>query len=123
MSPLAVIRDAYSNGAFTDTFDGDLQAHLAHGFVISTPECFLAWRRVGLAWTLDKLRDPWQVDPEGREAWIWAGAGRLDIAARLAFDLSGWADWIGWDRRGCPRLISADALKRKLHCQSEQIPV
>ena len=65
------------------TFREDLEAHLLHGYVVSTPEVFVMGRAVSSRARLEEVRDPWRVfDAAVCDAWlVYALAG--DVAAGL----------------------------------------
>lgn len=72
----------YTTEPCARSFEEDLWHHLAHGYVVSTPDAFAMVRIVWHYWPLDVLRQPWVVDEQG-DAWlIWLLAGDLSVAAR-----------------------------------------
>lgn len=58
-------------------FLGVMEAHLAHGRVISTDRLFLMARPVWSDWEEARLLDPWEHDPEGDSWMCWDLAGDI----------------------------------------------
>lgn len=54
-----------------------LEAHLAHGRVVSTDRLFLIARPVWSDWPEERLLDPWEHAPEGDAWFCWDLAGDL----------------------------------------------
>lgn len=77
-------------------FKEELEAHLLHGFVFSTPDLFLMGRTVPRGVDVSDL---WQTWPKAEcDAWfVWVGVGDAHaLLALMPFPLP----WIGWQRQG-----------------------
>lgn len=71
MTPYEQARDVYTKEPCARTFDQDLQLHLAHGFVFSTPEFFIMGRAVFSKGTREMLVDPRvRFTPDICDAWM-----------------------------------------------------
>jgi hypothetical protein len=78
------------------SFREELEAHLLHGFVFSTPDVFLMGRPVPRS---ADVSDVWEYWPAAEcDAWfVWLAVGRV---GRL-FSLMPWPlPWLGWVRQG-----------------------
>lgn len=64
------------------TFREDLEAHLLHGYVVSTPEMFAMARAVERGAPDALLRDPWHVfsEPDSWYIYAFASTGRTSLA-------------------------------------------
>lgn len=64
-------------------FLGVMEAHLAHGRIISTDRIFLMVRPVWRDWPEDRLLDPWEHDDEGDSWFCWDLAGDIQVLREL----------------------------------------
>jgi len=70
MSPVERWAAGYAPG-HPRTFKSDLEAHLLHGYVFSTPEWFIMGRAVHAQADPELIKDPWHVFPrEEHDCWL-----------------------------------------------------
>lgn len=111
MTPVEKIAALYEQhgGSFREV----LEAHLLHGYVYSTPDCFLIGRAVNSAAPLDEILDPWRTwEREQQDAWwVYAMAGDIRRAMKFTpYELPK----IGFERRGVTRYYSSKCLAERL---------
>lgn len=77
-------------------FTEDLEAHMRHGWVISTPTIFLMARPVRSDWPDSVVLNPWELT-EAPDAWhVWLAAGEWREAfSHAPFPLR----WVSFQRR------------------------
>lgn len=102
MTPFEQARTVYDHESCARTFAEDLQLHLHHGYVVSTPTTFAMARPVGRHWSYKSLADPSMVDPQGNCWWIWMLSGELREALSWLPDQR---EWIGYERKNVPRFF------------------
>lgn len=112
---------AQTAAATRPEFDSELAAHLAHGFVISTPDAFLMGRPVSSDAPHGLLADPFHRFPAADcDAWmVWLAAGDLRAIWRMVpYRLP----WIAWARREGPlKWFSFDSVSNRLARQEFSI--
>lgn len=79
MTPVEQASELYARFPQPRTFREDLEAHLLHGYVFSTPDCFLMARPVSSHATAEAISDPWhRFEPHEQDTWlIWIAAGSM----------------------------------------------
>lgn len=98
MSPVDQVRRLYFRHPQPRTFEEDLQAHLANGYVFSTPEAFMMGRPISrdAEWSL-------QVDPfftfRNPDTWLVWAASSVSVNMLLTF-VPFHLRWVAWSRRG-----------------------
>lgn len=93
------------------SFNDDLGHHLVHGYVWSSPTCFVMFRPVQSTWPLDMLRAPWETDPAGDCWWVWLLAGDTrEAISKMPFAMPR----IGFERQNEPRVLDAHKFLAKL---------
>ena len=95
------------------TIEEDMEWHLRCGWVISTTRLFLMARRVHSAWPITRLREPWQVHPEGDAIWFWLLAGDIGRTS----EVTTWPDgirFIGYERGNMPRWFPREKFVAKI---------
>ncbi len=96
------------------TFHMELEAHLQHGVVISTPDAFLMGRPIAKDADHTLQADVWHQFPrEDQNCWmVWAAAGDLStIWQWVPYPLK----WLAWARReGELRFYSFDSVNARL---------
>lgn len=105
MSPIEQARLVYFREPCARTFVADLEMHLQHGYVVSTPDCFAMARPVWRDWAYRHLANPEMTAPGGDCWWIWILAGDMKTAL---WWLPEKKPWIGYERKNEPRFFSAD---------------
>lgn len=98
MSPVEKASQVYNREWCKATFREDLEAHLLHGYVHSTPTGFVMARPVDSTADEDLILDPWHEFPrEKQNAWlIWLAAGDMAPLLELfPYELP----LIGWQKR------------------------
>ena len=96
-----------------DTFREELEAHLLHGFVLSTPTAFVMGRPIRADSPHELQADPWHVFKEP-DCWlVWLAAGDLaSIWHLVPYPLP----WLAWARReGALRFYPFAAVAKKLN--------
>ena len=85
MSPAEQAAAVYEREPCARTFEEDLEAHLLHGWVVSTPQFFVMARPVDSAAQPACIVNPWhRFPPEACDTWhIYLAAG--DLRAALAW--------------------------------------
>ena len=103
-----------------DCWPCDLRAHLIGGIVVAYPDFAVLLRPVWREWTPDKLRDPWEVAPDGDCWFIWALAGNPTACFRaawttaLAAGIDPWKKWVAFERGGSLRVRDFGSLHTHL---------
>lgn len=111
MSPVELAAQVYQREPCARTFKEDLEAHLLHGWVVSTPTAFAMGRIVDSKAEIEDLVNPWVTFELGDTWLIYLTAGNLREALDfLPFELP----YIAWEKRNVLRLHSLAALRRKL---------
>ena len=82
MSPAEQAAAVYEREPCARTFEEDLEAHLLHGWVVSTPQFFVMARPVDSAAQPACIVNPWhRFPPEACDTWhIYLAAGDLCAA-------------------------------------------
>lgn len=97
MTPIMRAAQVYQDHPTTRDFLPDVVHHLVHGYVISTPEIFLAFRGVDSSAHPDQICDP-SVTFHRVDCWhVWIAAGNWP--AMLARHLPYRTRWISWERQ------------------------
>lgn len=113
MTPVESAAAVYDDGLSPRSFREDLEAHLLHGYVSSTPEGFAMARPVPRMSDEADILNPWKNWPVAEcDAWlIYLAAGDLrELWARLPFPRA----WIGLERRGRLRWYCCDHFESAL---------
>lgn len=76
-NPFVEAARVYDREPCARSFTEDLEAHLRHGWVISTPDLFLMARKISVAWSRDVVLNPYQTAHDNAaDAWhVWLAAG------------------------------------------------
>ena len=102
MTPVERAKAVYDREPCARSFAEDLEAHLLHGYVLSTPETFVMARPVCSRDPVEMIVDPWVTyDRKDCDAWlIYLFAG--DLRPALS-----WFPYplplIGWERKNALR--------------------
>lgn len=109
MNAFTTAAEVYRREPCARTLREDLEAHLVHGWVFSTPELFLMGRVVRHDWPEDRILDPWDTDEAG-DCWhVWLCSGDiLEALAMMPFPLP----WVSYQRRNVLRVVEAGRLLR-----------
>lgn len=118
MSPYQQAQAIYEREQSAQSFAADLELHLRHGYVVSTPQAFAMARPVWSGWATADLLNPYVSDPKGDCWWIWCLAGDLGIVVRW---LPWPTEWLGFERRNVPRLVKWDRLKQLSVCAGKRV--
>lgn len=95
MSPVHHAAAVYQREPCARSFREDLEAHLLHGHVFSTPEFFVMGRAVRSWAAGEDIVNPWVTWPDG-DAWlVYLMAGDMGRALRM---LPYRLPLIGWER-------------------------
>jgi len=110
MTPYEQAAALYESGEVDSTLAADMEAHGLHGYILSTPTCFL------LARAVPKSQAPYDISAvyplEECDTWlVWAMAG--DIREAMAF-APPTMKWIAFARKGVLRFHRFQNVKRKL---------
>lgn len=98
MTPVEQAAAVYEREWCAGSFREDLEAHLLHGYVHSTPQAFVMARPVDSRAEEALILDPWHAFPRAQQdAWlIWLAAGDLAPFLRLfPYELPR----LGWQKR------------------------
>ena len=98
MTPVEGAAAVYEREGCARTFREDLEAHLLHGYVFSTPSCFLMGRPVVKGADPVLIVNPWHVfERERCDCWmVYLCAGDM----REAFVFAPYAlPWVCWQRK------------------------
>lgn len=113
MTPVELAAAVYSREECSATFRQDLEAHLLHGYVHSTPTAFVMARPVSVLADEALILDPWHNFPrEEQDAWlIWLAAGDLaSLLTLFPYPLP----FIGWQKRNALRFHGFESALAKL---------
>lgn len=113
VKPIELAALVYSREVCARSFKEDLEAHLLHGYVHSTPDFFAMGRAVVSSATPADIVNPWVNWPrEECDAWlVYLMAGNLAKAtACVPYPLPK----IGWERKNVLRFYPADRAKELL---------
>src|SRR5689334_17190709 len=77
MQPILRARQVYERHGSVRSFDADLDAHLRHGFVLSTPDAFAMGRPVASNASEAELAEIGRTFPHADTWLIWSAAGSL----------------------------------------------
>lgn len=116
INPIAKARAVYDREACARSFEEDLEAHLLHGWVISTPDMFIMGRPV-LKTAPAHILDPWWPFGDEADCWhVWLAAGDLRAMwAHLPFPLP----WISFERDNALRFYKFESLRKKIVSPTE----
>jgi len=85
MTPFEEALAVYSREPCARTFSEDLEAHLRHGYVINTPECFIMGRKVYRYAQTHHILNPWhnlwESTPNCWHLYLFAGDVRKAFAS------------------------------------------
>ena len=108
MTPLDKVRALYSAQS-PRTFEEDVAAHMAHGYVFSTPEYLLMARPVWSKAPQHVINDVWTTFPSHLwDAWyVYAFAvaddrGLADVLTKLLRHIPFFLPLLAWERSGQP---------------------
>lgn len=111
LAPVQLAAAVYQREPCARTFKEDLEAHLLHGWVVSTPTAFAMGRIVDCKAELADLVNPWVTFELGDTWLIYLTAGNLrEALGLLPFDLP----YIAWEKRNVLRIYPLLAIKEKL---------
>lgn len=113
MSPVEIAARVYETEPCKRTFREDLEAHLLHGYVFSTPEYFVMGRAAVSSANPADIVNPWHLfHVEHCDAWlVYLCAGDwLKAMERLPYPLP----LIGWERRNILRFWPFDRFKESI---------
>jgi hypothetical protein len=113
MNPAEQAAAVYEREPCARTFRSDLEAHLLHGIVISTPTAFIMARYVGSSWPTQDIVNPWcnDLNPSRRDCLhIYLAAG--DLSEFFTFPHKP-VTWCSFERRNILRFYSYQSLKRR----------
>jgi hypothetical protein len=98
------------------SFREDLDAHLQHGFVWSSPDEFWMCRGVNKNADASLIVNPWHAFPrESQNAWLiylLAGRNQSEMLYRAARMMPYRLEWIGWEKRNILRFYRCKKLYR-----------
>lgn len=118
MTPVEQAADVYRREPCARTFREDLEAHLLHGLVMSTPTAFIMARYVGRDWPHEAIVDPWENDltcaPKNC-LHVYVAAG--DIGELFQFPHKA-AEWISFERRNILRFHPYQRLRKRCTLQT-----
>ena len=112
-SPYERAKRVYELEPCARTFAEDLDAHLLHGWVLSTPHSFVMARPVPRGAPPEAIVNPWNNWPRHEcDSWfVYLFAGYL----APALDWFPWhGQWIGFERRNDLRFYDFDQAMRRL---------
>lgn len=116
MSPVEQAKILHESEAGPRSFREDLEAHLLHGLVYSTPTAFIMARYVRRDWPDEVIVDPWcnpETDltcaPDCVHVYLAAG----DISQFLTFEHKPCA-WVSFERRCRLRFYPYPSIQCKL---------
>ena len=113
MSPVEKAAQNYQQIETDRSFREDLEAHLLHGMVLSTPTCFIMCRWVSSQWEPWRMADP-LYNPDGVKDCIYVYLASGDMKEFFTLPHNS-AKWVAFSRRGrLPRLHSFVNIKQKI---------
>jgi hypothetical protein len=112
MTPVQRAAAVYSREDCARSFKEDVEAHLLHGWVISTPEVFLLARKVDHAAPQDQIINPWfnswEKEPDSWHLYLFSGS--LMSAFKCApYPL----EYVSYERTNDLRIYKYDVIHRK----------
>ena len=111
MMPWEQAARVYEQEPCARPLSSDLEAHLFHGLVYSTPEAFIMARYVCRDWPEEWIRDPWQNPPGERDCLhVYLAAG--DISKFFTFGHFP-VKWCSFERGNVLRFHSYQSLKQR----------
>jgi len=113
MSPAELAAKVLKDEPSAYTFRECVEAHLLHGWLVSTPSFFVAARPVHSLGAVSEIVNPWVAFPESEcDAWhVWLCAGDLKAAlACLPYDLPR----MSFERANVLKFYPLDRLRKKL---------
>lgn len=121
MTPVEKAAAIYRSEPCARTFREDLEAHLLHGHVVSTPTAFIMARYVSREWPREKIVDPWWNDFGGAVPnciHIYLAAGNIKEFFTYPHTT---VIWISLERKNHLRFHPYPTLKRL--CNTSKAPI
>lgn len=111
MTPVERAAAVYDREHCARSFKEDLEAHLLHGWVISTPSLFLMARPVSIKASREDIVNPWINDFSDVDSWhLYLFSGSLMSAFKYApFTLP----YVSYERENSLRIYKYDVIHRK----------
>jgi hypothetical protein len=109
-SPVARCEAVYRTEPCARSFAEDLEAHLLHGYVFSTPDYFVMGRAVCKDAPHADIVNPWVNFPSG-DCWhLYLFAGPM----QAAFDCAPYPlNFVSFERRNLLRVYEIDRIRRR----------
>ena len=109
-SPVELAAAVYEQEECVRSFREDLEAHLLHGYVYSTPEAFVMGRPVKKDAPREDIVNPWITftDPDCWHLYLFAGPFHAAFAAP-PYQLP----WVSFERKNHLRFYKWDDIERK----------
>ena len=113
MTPVETAAALYEKWQTLRSFREDMEAHLLHGMVFSTPTCFMLGRMVSTLWEPEQAQDPYFNDDKPKDCiLIYLASG--DMKELFTFPIKK-ANWVAFSRIGKPlRIYPYSAIKNHL---------
>lgn len=112
MSPYEEVQEVYSQSDEGFSLCDDIEFHAKHGYILSTPTCFLLARAVVKRF-LPYGQDETFLSEECDTWFVWAMAGDIREAIEFAPPTM---KWIAFARKGVLRFHRFQNVKRKILC-------
>lgn len=112
MTPVEKAAAVYEREPCARTFKEDLEAHLLHGYVFSTPEFFLMGRPVIRGAIYSLIVNPWHVfdDPDCWHVYLFAG-DLSKVYAAIPYPLP----FISFERKNKLRVFPVEQIRKKMN--------
>lgn len=111
MTPVERAAAVYQREACARSFREDLEAHLLHGLVFSTPDSFVMARPVWAKAPKELIVDPWFNDFAVKDAWhLYLFSGPLENAFKAAPYI---LPWVTFERNNILRRYEWDVISQK----------
>ena len=113
MTPIEQAHALHTSEHGPRSFRCDLEAHLLHGIVFSTPTAFIMARYVSRSWPDSSIINPWLNDATCSQLdtlHVYLAAG--DITEFFTFPHNS-CKWISFERKNVLKFYRYDTLKRR----------
>ena len=116
LTPVEIAASVYQREECARPFQVDLELHLLHGWVLSTPAYFLMGRAVWSGADAKDILDPMFTDFPLLDCWhCYLCAGDWREAARDGIALAGERPYVSFERRNVLRVLRwGDFLEKKV---------
>lgn len=111
MTPVEQAAQVYRQEECARTFREDLEAHLLHGMVFSSPTAFIMVRYVRRDWGPARIVNPWDNDPDAAHDCLHVYLAAGDLKEFFTFPHQ-YVRWISFERTNILRFYRYNHLRR-----------